>query len=121
MSTAAIPGDFTTASPASHALLHFPGNGQTVPAGEITAITVRRRANRQQGRALEIVGHAIEYLVDSRLFITSGLDERAEQQAIQSLMRASRAVFVECAEVVPLRSQVRLWIERRLPRGAQKA
>jgi hypothetical protein len=68
-----------------------------------------------QWRALEKVGHSIEYLVDSRLFITSGLDDRAEYEAVQILMCISRAIFSECAEVIPLRRQFRRWIGQHLP------
>jgi hypothetical protein len=67
---------------------------------------IRRRATREQGQALERLGHAIEYLVDSRLFMTGKLDVRAEQEAVQLLMRMSRSVFAECHEVVPVWEQV---------------
>lgn len=129
MSTVAIPGDFTSASHARPISPEFdvaaqpfdaqPFAAQPFRARALPPAAVRRRANLQQGRALENIGHAIEYLVDSRLFITSGLDDRAEHQAIQILMRASRAVFAECAEVLPLRRQLALWIEKRLP-GAHR-
>lgn len=114
MSTAAIPGDFTSVSPGSQLLPEFAGIAPPIRA-RVQPISVRRRANAKQGRALEIIGHAIEYLVDSRLFITSGLDERGEQEAVQILMRTSRAVFAECPEIVPLRRQMRQWIAQRLP------
>ena len=114
MSTAAAPGDFISANPGSPQLPELAGATQQVHVGAMPVGAVRRRANPQQGRALETVGHAIEYLVDSRLFITSGLDERAEQEAAQILMRASRAIFAECVEVVPLRRKVGCWIEKQL-------
>jgi hypothetical protein len=63
---------------------------------------VRRRGNSEQGRALEILGHAVEYLVDSRLFLVDQTQAKAEQDAVQILMRMSRAVFLECPEVVSL-------------------
>ncbi len=65
---------------------------------------VRRRANQQQGRALEILGHAVEYLADSRLFLPEeeAYSSRNNQDAMQLLMRMSRAVFSECREVVTL-------------------
>ncbi|ADW69235.1 hypothetical protein [Granulicella tundricola] len=69
-----------------------------------------RRGNMEQGRALEMLGHAVEYLVDSRLF---GVDERtvkSNQEAVQILMRLSRAVFSECPEVVPVGRKFNLWM-----------
>lgn len=75
---------------------------------------VRRRGNREQGRALEAIGHSIEYLVDSRMFLTRCPPRAAEAEAIQILMRASRAVFAECEVVVPMRGRIRHWVEERL-------
>ena len=65
---------------------------------------LRRRASFDQGRALETLGHAVEYLVDSGLFLTQddGHTAKARQEAIQILMRMSRLVFSECREVVSL-------------------
>ncbi len=64
----------------------------------------RRRASFDQGRALETLGHAVEYLVDSGLFVTeeNGQAAKARQEAIQILMQMSRLVFSECREVVSL-------------------
>ncbi len=62
----------------------------------------------QQGRALEMLGHAVEYLVDSRMFGDEA-GFRSEGEAVQILMRMSRAVFAECPEVVPLRERVARW------------
>jgi len=63
--------------------------------------------------ALEKLGHAIEYLVDSRLAIIHDLPDeltaRADAEATQILMRLSRAVFAECAEIVPLRRRLWAW------------
>ena len=61
---------------------------------------VRRRPSPSQGRGLEALGHAIEYLVDSRMrrgVAATAADLEAEQR----LMDLSRAVFAECREVVP--------------------
>lgn len=71
---------------------------------------IRRRANLKQGFALEALGHAVEYLVDSRLFNQNDADAHSDQEAIQVLMRMSRAVFAECDEVLPLRRRMGRWI-----------
>ncbi len=61
---------------------------------------VRRRANLVQGRSLETLGHAVEYLVDSRMFVVEPSTAKAEREAVQILMRLSRMVFADCDEVV---------------------
>jgi hypothetical protein len=60
----------------------------------------RRRITPQAGHALEILGHAIEYLTDE--YIHQGLDFSAnsgELQAVQLLMALNRQVYYECPEV----------------------
>ena len=78
---------------------------------------VRRKANQQQGRALEVLGHAVEYLVDTRMtrddmqpLLLAGPD----LQAVQILMRLNRAVFSSCEEIVPLRRRLKKWLLARL-------
>jgi hypothetical protein len=67
---------------------------------------IRRRPTPQQGRALELLGHALEYLVDSRLYLTES--DVSDNLAVQTLMRLNREVFAECAEVVPIGRRLRL-------------
>ncbi|HZL53857.1 MAG TPA: hypothetical protein VFC37_23225 [Terracidiphilus sp.] len=73
-----------------------------------TAETIRAGANRrrridpQAGRALEILGHAIEYLADE--FVHEGGSFSADNgqlQAVQLLMALNRQVYFECPEVPP--------------------
>lgn len=73
---------------------------------------VRRRTNPQQGRALEVLGHAIEYLVDSRL--PEGGVSKAENQALRMLMACSRSVFEDGVEVAPVRQRVHAWVQGHL-------
>jgi len=76
---------------------------------------IRRRPTMSQGRALETLGHAIEYLVDSRMHRDQGLSSQADGEAEQVIMRLNRAVFAECAEVVPggrLGVWLRHWLGR---------
>ncbi len=75
---------------------------------------VRRRPTMQQGRALEALGHAIEYLVDSRMFLVDRPYTLAEPDAIQILSRSSREVFATCAEAVPMAQRLMLWASGRL-------
>ncbi len=77
---------------------------------------VRRRADRVQGRSLEILGHAIEYLVDTRMFVLEPEAAKAEREAVQILMRLSRTVFSECEEVVTLGDRLAAWWRQTMKR-----
>lgn len=77
---------------------------------------LRRRTTLAQGRALELLGHAIEYMVDSRL--PEGGPTRAENQAIRILMTCSREVFEQGTLYVPAHQRVSYWVQQRLRRRA---
>ncbi len=83
-----------------------------MPASEPRRSPVRRRTTPQQGRAREVLGHAIEYLVDSRLFET--WESPADAEAVQLLMGCSREVFANCVEVMPWHQRVQRALARRL-------
>src|ERR1700688_1207540 len=76
-------------------------------------LVVKRRPSPQQGRALEGLGHAIEYLFDSCML--PGIGDSADMEAAHILMGLSMQVFEECEEVVPLGRRVRNWISGLLP------
>lgn len=60
----------------------------------------RRYIAPQAGRALEILGHAIEYLTDE--FVHEGGALRGDDgpiKAVQLLMALNRQVYFECPEV----------------------
>jgi len=62
--------------------------------------TPRRRITPQAGRALSILGHAIEYLTDE--FLQTGLaysPNDPQMQAVQLLMALNRQIYSECPEV----------------------
>jgi hypothetical protein len=75
---------------------------------------VRRRGTLVQGHALESLGHAVEYLVDSRMWQRGEFDEKSHDEAVQVLMQLSRAVFAECPEVVPFGQRFRDWVNDRV-------
>ena len=63
----------------------------------------RRRISPQAGHALEILGHAIEYLTDE--FVHEGgsfSPNNAQLQAVQLLMALNRQIYFECPEVPSL-------------------
>ena len=81
---------------------------------------VRRRGNLEQGRALEMLGHAVEYLADSQLFLTDEAGVRHSREAVQILMRCSLAVFLECPEVIPVSRRLSLWVTAGVNRWARQ-
>lgn len=72
----------------------------------------RRRIDRESGRALEILGHAIEYLADEYAFAGTSLSAGdAQVQAIQMLMAVNRQVYFECPVVPSLGDRFRALVE----------
>jgi len=59
----------------------------------------RRRITPQAGRALEILGHAIEYLTDEYVHRAkvASVDD-GELQAVQLLMGINRQIYFACPE-----------------------
>ena len=74
----------------------------------------RRRIDPQSGRALEILGHAIEYLTDelveSHELVAAN---NARVEAIQLLMALNRQVYFECPEVLTLADRCRAFLHMR--------
>jgi hypothetical protein len=73
----------------------------------------RRHIGRDAGRALEILGHAIEYLADE--YVHTGRSFRAsdpEVEAIQLLMKLNRQVYFACPEVPTLAERLRKLLGR---------
>jgi hypothetical protein len=61
---------------------------------------VLRRIDAQSGHALEILGHAIEYLADEYAHAGGSLrSSDGEVQAIQLLMALNREIYLACPEV----------------------
>ena len=59
----------------------------------------RRRLTPEAGRALEILGHGIDYLVDEFVYEGGNLTTQSgENEAIQLLMAVNRKVYFDCPE-----------------------
>jgi hypothetical protein len=70
----------------------------------------RRRISPQAGHALEILGHAIEYLTDE--YVHEGGSFSANDpclKAVQLLMACNRQVYFSCPEVPTFAERVRGW------------
>lgn len=78
---------------------------------------VRRRLSPEGGRALEILGHAIEYLADEYAAdimdkgTLGNADTRIEAiiEAIQVLKALNRAVYFSGTEIQPALQRIRRW------------
>ncbi len=102
MSTASVPDQYP-AGP-SHARLPHLGYESRVQgdisAEETTApinVVTPPRSRFHSGQALESLGHTVEYLVDSRMFLVDEPATRADAEALHILMRLSREVFEDRA------------------------
>jgi hypothetical protein len=74
----------------------------------------RRRITPEAGHALEILGHAIEYLTDE--FVHEGGSFSANDnrlKAVQLLMAVNRQVYFECPEVPSLAERCRSFLHLR--------
>jgi hypothetical protein len=82
------------------AVYEFPIRTTAPAAVTGCAVVRRRRITPQAGRALEILGHAIEYLTDE--FIHAGGSfsaHNAQVEAVQLLMGINREIYFDCPEV----------------------
>ena len=71
-------------------------------------VTRSRRITPEAGHALEILGHAIEYLTDE--FVHEGGPVSAANprlQAVQMLMALNRQIYFSCPEIAPFRERLR--------------
>jgi hypothetical protein len=74
----------------------------------------RRRISPKAGRALEILGHAIEYLTDEFVHSGGSLSAHTTQlEAVQLLMAINRQVYFECPEVPSLGERWRAMVHLR--------
>lgn len=71
-------------------------------------LTIHRKTDTHHGATLQILGHAAEYLLESRRYLMSAPGGDAE--AIHILMRLSREVFDEYAEAAAVRTRFHDWV-----------
>jgi hypothetical protein len=74
----------------------------------------RRRISSDAGRALEVLGHAIEYLTDEFIYSGGSFSARNGQvEAIQLLMGANRQIYFACPEVPTIGERFRALLHPR--------
>jgi hypothetical protein len=67
-----------------------------------------RKVSPEAGRALEILGHAIEYLTDEFVYAGGSFSAHdAQVEAVQLLMGLNREVYFDCPEVPTLAERFR--------------
>jgi galactose-1-phosphate uridylyltransferase len=109
MSTAPFPGVYpfaVSAAPAQH----------LATLGEAPGRPVQPRAKVDHARAIQKLGHAVDHLIYSRMFLTDADMVKADADAIHLLMVLRRNVFEECITVAQGNQQVKQWIMARLKR-----
>ena len=91
--------------------LTFPTPASAMPAH---VARVRRRVSPQSGRALEKLGHAIEYLADEYMNEEGAppFSRDGRLEAIEVLMAVNRAVYSDCPEIPTLGERLRQLIHR---------
>jgi hypothetical protein len=78
------------------------------------APVIRRRSSPEQGLAIQILGNAVDHLLNSRMFLIDEPPSQADADAIHILMRLKRAVFSECEQVTATNRSLREWMTRAL-------
>jgi len=84
------------------------------PAATVCGVMRRRRISPEAGHALEILGHAIEYLTDE--FVRAGgsiSTHDAQVEAVQMLMSLNREIYFGCPEVPTFADRVRALLHPR--------
>ena len=77
------------------------------------SVARRRRISRDDGRALEILGHAIDYLSDEFIHRGGALASRDPHvQAVQLLMRLNCEIYLSCPEAPSLADRFRTLLRR---------
>jgi hypothetical protein len=75
---------------------------------------IRRRIDPRAGRALEILGHAIEYLTDEYAYETGSMQaSNGELDAVHLLMSLNRQIYYECPVQPSLAEKMLALIGRR--------
>lgn len=74
----------------------------------------RRRISPEAGHALEILGHAIEYLTDEFVYAGGSFcAHNAQVEAVQLLMSLNREIYFDCPEVPTFADRFRALVHLR--------
>jgi hypothetical protein len=109
-----IPITSQKTSPSSG--LRFPSLSKGEAGSSVGDLTIRRITGTHHGRTLLTLGHAAEYLANSRRYSTRAYDREAEVEAVHILLGLSRSVFEEYAERRSLHRRFENWLIERAAR-----
>ena len=115
MSTVPFPGVFRPElvnGSASSVPTLSPGN----PAPKNADLTIHRITRTHHGRTLLTLGHAAEYLANSRRYSIQAFDNKSDDEAIHILMGLSRGVFEDFAQHPSLTRRFWNWVVERAVR-----
>jgi hypothetical protein len=116
MSTAIFSGTTRPALVPSRKPRAFPSLSQGRAASSAGDLTIHRITSTHHGRTLLMLGHAAEYLANSRRYSSEKADNGANVEAIHILMEVSRSVFDEFAERRALSRRFEDWVIERAVR-----
>jgi hypothetical protein len=108
MSTAAFPGALGAAT-MKRSTGSLPSLSRSGAVSTRADLTIHRITKTHHGRTLLTLGHAAEYLADTRRFHIGEMDS-SSAEAIHILMAASRSVFEEFAERVTVKDRLERWL-----------
>ena len=109
-----------TSAPGSNLISLTSRAHASAPAQSRFVVVARRRhISREAGRAIEMLGHAIDYLADE--FALECMQDKGQRRpgthprmaAIEMLMERNREIYFSCPEVPTTRAWLRRWLRRR--------
>jgi hypothetical protein len=110
MATAVFPGPNRPALVPSRKAQSFPSLSEGRTHSNVGDLTVHRITKTHHGRTLLTLGHAAEYLANSRRYSTREIDHASEVEAVHILMGLSRTVFEDFAERRTLSHRFEEWL-----------
>ena len=110
MSTAVFPGPSRPLPAPSRRTQALPSLSQGRAASSAGDLTIHRITSTHHGRTLLTLGHAAEYLANSRRYSTEKVDHASNIDAIHILMELSRSVFEDFAERRSLNRRLEDWL-----------
>jgi hypothetical protein len=116
MSTAVFPGPTRSVPLPSRRARAFPSLSQGRAVSSAGDLTIHRITRTHHGRTLLTLGHAAEYLANSRRYSTEKVDHASNVEAIHILMELSRSVFDDFAERRTLNRRLEDWLISRAVR-----
>ena len=110
MATAVFPGSTRPVRVLSRRTQPLPSLSQGREALQAGDLTIHRITRTHHGRTLLTLGHAAEYLANTRRYSSEKTDHASNVEAIHILMELSRSVFDDFAERGSLSRRFEQWL-----------